>query len=682
MLAVLLDAGLILYWRRKWPQKKKWMFAQKLALPFDWLAARHWRVPVVELVLLALLALWMGRAYLDFDPDVVPGGNPHSPSRNEYSSLVQTHHIWTWVKRCGVCALWNGSEYGGYPSFVEVHGSALHPLVIVTTLIWGVVNGSKVALIVTFWLGGLAQWWLARVMKLGWLARLWSGAMGVIGGHLASRMELGAFGLVLSTAMCSLVFAPVLSVAKSGRRRDTILLALVLALAAVAGQGYMQIGLLFTAPAFLILVLGREGRLRFVWREYVIAIGLALLLAAPFLLPLAHFFPNFTKHIFPDFGGAQPPEYLLLNLVIRDPVFLTNEALSKPPYPHRTGMYIGWVSVVLAALCLRFARREDRRALWFLVASAFLVLLTGGGVLLSWVQPIVPGILGVRHPNIIVGLVVPPVLGLAAYGLDALWKVEWPRVTLLSSEGRNLTRVCNLRWLLLVPLVWNLMLVYDFSSTWLHVIRLTPDVNAVLQALRTPDLQWVQAPFGEHQYVEAGVRQGLKLSYGFMAWFWRDRPPPDPYLTASRKGPPPNSVELDNALGIPIYGSKDYRGYAFVQQGISMIPCEAFGTGGDLLVKCSTDEAGTLTVRENSWSGWYAWRDQQLVPLLDSRWLQVDAPAGEHQYRFKYVPWDVFLGILVCLHGVALSIWQWKKHSPSSDDEITVDANTGTEPEL
>jgi hypothetical protein len=690
ILAVLLDVGVILYWRHKWPRKKRWAFPQKLSLPFDWLAARRWTAPVIELVLLALLALWMGRAYLDFDPNTVPGGNAHSPSRNEYGSLVQTHHIWTWVKQCGLCALWNGTEYGGFPSFVDVHGSALHPLIIVTTLMGGVVNGSKATLIVAFWVGGVAQWWLARVMKLGWLARLWGGAMGVMGGHLASRMELGDVSLVLSTVMCSLAFAPVLSVAKSGKRRDTILLALVLASAAVAGQGYLQIGLLFTAPAFLILVLGREGHLRFVWREYAIAIGLALLLAAPFLVPLAHFFPNLTKHAYPDFGGAQPPEYLVLNLVIRDPVFLTNEALSKPPYPHRTGLYIGWVSVVLAALCLRFARREDRRALLFLGTSAFLILLTGGGVLLGWVQPIVPGILGVRHPNMIAGLAVPPVLGLAAYGLDGLWKVRWPQVIVQSSEGKRLARACNLRWLLLVPLVWNLVLVYNFSSIWLHVIKLSGEVDAVLQALRTPDLQWVETPFGEHHYIEPAVRNGYKLSYGFMAWFWRDRPPPDPYLAASRKGPPPNSVELDNVFGIPIYGFKDYRGYAFVQSGISMIPCEAFGTGGNLLVKCSADEAGTLTVRENSWSGWYAWRDQQLVPLLDNRWLQVDAPAGEHQYRFRYVPWDVFLGILLCLNGVGLSIWQWRKHSPrrcaaaarSSDEEITMDADICSELEL
>jgi hypothetical protein len=665
--AVLLDVSLILVVRCLKARKERPAIAPKKRPRLAaWFGERHWLPPIIEIVALALLASWLGRAYLNFDPDVVPGGNPYSPSRNEYGSLVQTHHVWTWAQQCGICALWNGSEYGGYPSFVDVHGSALHPLVIVTTLIWGVVNGSKAALIVAFWAGGVAQWWLARVMKLGWLARLWSGAMGVVGGHLASRMELGAFGMVLSTAMCSLVFAPALAVARSGRRRDAILLALMLASAAVAGQGYMQIGLLFAAPAFLFLVLGRGWRLLPVWREYAIAIGLALLLAAPFLVPLAHFFPNFTKNICPDFSSAQPLEYLPLNLVIRDPVFFTNEVLSKPNYPHRTALYIGWVSVALAALCLKFARREDRRALLYLGTSALLVLLTGSGVLLSWVRPVVSGILGVRHPTMIAGLAVPPILGLAAYGLDRLWGINWPR---LRSEmgwgGKWLEFIYTPKWLLLISLIWNLVLAYNFSSTWLHVMRLPAEVDAVLQALHTPGLQWVEPPFGEHHYVEPAIRKGYKLNRGFMAWFWRDRPAPDAYLVADRKGVPPNAVEVGEALGVPIYRFTDFREYAFVQSGYSVTPCDAFGAGGDLLVKCSTNKPGTLVVRENSWSGWYAWRDQRSVLLLDDRWLQVDAPAGEHQYRFRYLPWDVPLGILLCLLGVALTVWQWIKYPPS-----------------
>src|SRR3712207_7544063 len=44
------------------------------------------------------------------------------------------------------CATWHGGLRGGYPLFADPHGSMLHPLVMVTTLGWGVLNGAKLAL--------------------------------------------------------------------------------------------------------------------------------------------------------------------------------------------------------------------------------------------------------------------------------------------------------------------------------------------------------------------------------------------------------------------------------------------------------------------------------------------------------------------------------------------------------
>ncbi len=128
---------------------------------------------------------------------------------------------------------------------------------------------------------------------------------------------------------------------------------------------------------------------------------------------------------------------------------------------------------------------------------------------------------------------------------------------------------------------------------------------------------------------------------------------------------PPNSNEIMRVENLPVYRFIDNREYAFVRTPGAVIPCQGFGKGGDLVVNCATPQGGELVVRENRWTGWYAWRDGERVSLLEDRWLSVDAPAGEHLYRFRYLPWDVPLGIMLSLVGIAFSLWQWFQRSPS-----------------
>ena len=96
----------------------------------------------LELSLIFLWAVWLGKEYLDFDPQVVPAGR-------EFGSSIQAHHLWTRFQECGRCALWDGSERGGFPGFVDPLASSLHPTVIVTTLLFGVVNGAKAMVIIS-----------------------------------------------------------------------------------------------------------------------------------------------------------------------------------------------------------------------------------------------------------------------------------------------------------------------------------------------------------------------------------------------------------------------------------------------------------------------------------------------------------------------------------------------------
>lgn len=171
-----------------------------------------------------LMTIWVvmiAGPYLDFDPSVVPTGR-------EYLSSVDSHHIWVRVQQCGLCALWNGNRMGGAPYLADIYGSLLHPLVIISTLLFGVINGSKATLIATFCVAGLAQWWLGTVLGLGLFARVWTTALAISGGHLTGRMEDGAFGMVLSTASGALIFPSVIMTAFMPNGRNIVTLASVI----------------------------------------------------------------------------------------------------------------------------------------------------------------------------------------------------------------------------------------------------------------------------------------------------------------------------------------------------------------------------------------------------------------------------------------------------------------------
>jgi hypothetical protein len=76
-------------------------------------------------------------------------------------------------------------------------------------------------------------------------------------------------------------------------------------------------------------------------------------------------------------------------------------------------------------------------------------------------------------------------------------------------------------------------------------------------------------------------------------------------------------------------------------------------------VVCDGELPGRLIVRENMWSGWKAWRDGERVPLLGYLWLEAESPAGYHEYAFRYLPWDVPLGMLLSLAGMIMAGWLW-----------------------
>jgi hypothetical protein len=141
--------------KRVWDALKKWLRRR----PSGRTASRNVLFLGLEILIIVIWTFIVARPYLDMDASMVPAGR-------EFLSAIQTHQVWVNAQECGSCALWFGNIRGGIPAFIDPTASVLHPLVIMTTWIWGVINGSKMALAGVLLIAGVSQWWLGKIMGL------------------------------------------------------------------------------------------------------------------------------------------------------------------------------------------------------------------------------------------------------------------------------------------------------------------------------------------------------------------------------------------------------------------------------------------------------------------------------------------------------------------------------------
>ena len=102
-------------------------------------------------------------------------------------------------------------------------------------------------------------------------------------------------------------------------------------------------------------------------------------------------------------------------------------------------------AVLLAVVGLVAAPADQRRRVVFLSVVVGMEFLVGSAVLLRWLVETFPGVAGVRHPPQIAGLAVPPILGLAAVGLERVLRLDWPSLRLEpAGGGRGRPRLSDL----------------------------------------------------------------------------------------------------------------------------------------------------------------------------------------------------------------------------------------------
>jgi hypothetical protein len=617
--------------------------------------------------------------YLDFNPRLVPEGDELVP-------CAQSHAMWIAFQRCGLCFLWNGSVNGGAPSFVEVYGTPLHPVVILSTLLFGFINGIKATLLLSLAIAGLAQLWLGRILKLHPVVRLWCAGIAVAGGHLSGRMDNGILSIVLSTACCSLIIPAFLQFLLSASRRNTVILSLTLASAILSGHAYMQIGFAVSIlPGFVLLGFLFHRPKDFPWRRLFISGGLALLLTAFFLVPLLHFLPFFQKHIDPTFYTAQPLQYLPLNLVISDPEYFMYPDLGKVEmFIFAYANYIGWLPILLAVFACTLTGERTRKFSILFLGSTVLVYLAASAWtfrLLGIVSPDLAGVM--RYPTMIAGLAPPLILAMSGLGAQAVLLHPWPVFLLRIRQSSRLYLRIPMRvaavLFLMTGMILSLVAVVDFSSRLLVARPAFKIPEEIIQTVSTAEVEWIQTPFQEYEWLPEILDRNMKIAVYMRPWDMKLWDVIEPRFIIFPNLPEPvvdPGWKLIRQVGnYRIYFDEGAH-YAVLRTGDGEIPCTAKGLWGDLDVTCQSDAGGLLEVKEIAYNGWQASVDGKSAKIGETVFLTVPMPAGLHTASFRYRPWDVPAGFLISICGWVLAAAYLRRGRKESAPE-----SVGVEPQ-
>jgi len=604
---------------------------------------------VIEVVLLVVWVLLVGKAYLDMNPDMWPSGG------QEYFMSLQNQYNWPMLLKCGTCFYWNGFTNGGAPSFIDIHGAWLNPIVMIATFALGVANSGKVVALVGLFIAGLSQLWLGKIFQLSRFSRIWMALLLTASGAVVGRLQMANVPLLLSTAMCMLVIPAVIDLTLNGGFKKAIILGVVLGLAILSGQGYLQIGLFISLLPFLVyLLLGKAPSgtvlIKQNWKYFFYAGIFGILIASPLLIPLTHNSSIIDKDSDPLYTSSQPVSYSLLNLVIDDADYYFTNAIKKTPFPYLYINYIGWIPVVLAVWGIAHTPKQYRKMMFGFLFVILVVYLTSSAELFKFLEKqfSVPSFGWIRNPGPIQSLAVPFILILAGFGIDHLLNIQLPKIRLTAEQQENTVGRMDLnllKWAAFLLLVFfSLKSTYDFSKPWLYVLNAPTDLQ-VIESVKTENAEWVQPPAGEYAWFTKSMDNNLKIRYFFRPWKIKSVEVPKAYLELSRVKDDVNLPEYDKSIGDFVLLKRVENEYAYIQTSEAMIPCKAYAAGGNIDVECDSTSAGMLYVLEHAVSGWTVNIDGKPNSLIKNDWLAVAASSGKHSYSFRYLPWDAPLGL-------------------------------------
>ncbi len=350
-----------------------------------WVRLRRGRLFALELALIAALALSFALPVLDFSPDMRPPGREHE----RLSGLLIPAEMG--LREYGRIPLWNPYLFTGEPLVTNPFSYLLNPFASLPVLALGALQGTKIVVALTVLIAGLNQWFFARVLGMGTVARVTTTVLYMCCGQIAGKFYGGHFQLGVSLAWPPLVLACVWLTLTTRRRWPKVLAAAAFAMLFFAGNIYYTLHTLIAAAVMAAFFAFRRAR------------GVAL--AGLFALGLCavQFLPVWAARDYiehpgdPELVSQHPIDVTLAGYLTPHPKWSRlREVYEHDVYETVDYAYVGPLALVVLGLPVLAARRRDARfnwrAAWIGVGLFVLMFGWGTGLLpfINWLYAKVP----------------------------------------------------------------------------------------------------------------------------------------------------------------------------------------------------------------------------------------------------------------------------------------------------
>lgn len=636
------------------------------------------KIVLIEYVIL-LSGWYYFIGYLTFS-DAIPWGV-------EYPRNMHSLFAWEAFLRCGACMFWANTA-GGYPTFADVYGGFLHPIAMVSSLLFGAIQGSKMTIVLAFLLIGITTWWLGHLLSLHPVARLWGALASMYGGHIACRLEVGSIGLPLSLAAGWLAIVSLYSFMQHPSRMRAVLAGVAVGTLLLAGQGYYQVGFILFMPILLLLAyrmnlfaLPRAELWQYGGAFALVAVGVA----APFLYSFVAYGQYFDKDRDMSLYSTMSVIKLMLNWLNSDVEMAYSATYNVVPFPYLYSTYIGYATVILAILGIVVVREKYLMRMYdfFALLVLFVYMIASGDILRLLmslnIDAINNAISTLRYVVVLNGYGTLGIIIMAMLSLHYLLTVRvliqfaWHYRNL---KNRVLLRVRlsvrQERWLsytlnsvIALGLLWNLSGMYRFNSTWIR--------PAFLYEKSLQDFVDSFERIPRNQLVDVGgdwlqmqiMHAGYKIYNPHLSWWFGQREGIN-YKYAFLESIPENFSLLytsDNVWFMSVNEDVTANYALLTHTDGTVLPCDATAYAGTVSVTCTSTQPGHVRIFEHAMTGWYVWLDGQRVTPTDDPWMTVALSAGTHKLEYRFLPISTILGIVhACvtwLGVLAFCIWEW-----------------------